>query len=209
MYLRKKLCNVIYAQYLFYKNSGQVRRTGLRRHKENSIKETSDISFKGLTSGVKKLPPLPTEDEWNNILDNKGVFRQRLEEDFSKHGDIVKRFYASEDYEYYYIDVVIADLTADGVPEQILSFDGGGTYGIIKYEIISGEEIIVTIEPQSVGRSGAFQPHDTGNGFSVIWYTEDMFPNGYCCPVEQITTTFKYEDMKFIAIEEKSESATY
>lgn len=167
------------------------------------VKEENPVLFEGLDSEIENLPAMPSYEEWALIMENSGIFQDRITQGVAEYGDLAKRFYSKKEYEGYYIDVVYADVTNDGVPESIVSFDGGGTYGIIKYTIVSGDLIIATIEPSSVGRSGALKPDINGNGFSMIWYTNDMFPNGYCCPVEKMVTDFVYENGEFSVMKEE------
>ena len=46
-------------------------------------------------------------------------------------------------------------MTGDGKPEHIVSFDGGGTYGILFYEIVKDDKIVATIKSESVGRGAS------------------------------------------------------
>jgi len=170
------------------------------------VEKTVPVTFKGLDSSTKALPPLPSDAAWEEKVGNTEIFKDRYLEVVQKYGNLAKRYYFSEDYDYYTIEVTEADLTSDGVPEKIISFDDGGTYGVEKYHIISGDKIIATIDSPSVGRGGGFLPDKSGNGFTFVWYTEDMFPNGYCCPVAKMVTRFVYENGGFkIASEDREE----
>jgi hypothetical protein len=163
------------------------------------------ITFKGIEITNKDLPPLPSDEEWVKVLEGSGIFENRYKEDVLEYGDILKRYYSSDDYYHYYIDLETMDVTADGVPEQIVSFDGGGTFGIELYEIVQGDKIIAVIDPVSIGRGGTVEANPDGNGFSVYWYREDMFPGGFCCPAAQMVTKFVYRDGDFKAISESVE----
>lgn len=189
---------------------GSVKRNYTLEATPSEVTENTkeQMSFQGFQSTIKDLPQVPSAEKWDSVLENSGVHRDRVESDFSKFGEIAKRFYADKEYQGYYIDIDYADITSDGIPEKIVSFDGGGTYGIIKYEIVSGDKIIASIKPQSVGRSGAFQPDPTGNGFSMIWYTEDMFPGGFCCPAEKMVTRFEYKNNVFVSTNEQRSKVT-
>ena len=155
---------------------------------------SSTISFKGLEMETRELPPLPSEEEWQLVIENSGVFRDRIEDDIKMYGDLAKRYYSSDEYKYLYIKVIEVELTSDDVSEKVVSFDGGGTYGITKYEIIENEKIIATIKPSSVGRSGSFLPDPSENGFTMVWYRDNgMFPNGYADPVAKMVTRFVFE----------------
>jgi len=160
------------------------------------------ITFTTYDNEMRNLPPLPTLKEWSKVLITKGAQADQIQRDVTEHGEIMKRYYTK--YEDIIFDLVEADVTADGTPEKIVSFDGGGTYGIIKREIIQDGQIIATIEPNSVGRSGSIQPHSDGNGFAVFWYTEDMFPSGFCCPTQQKITIFKYGANTFTPVSEET-----
>lgn len=162
--------------------------------------------FSGLYNTNEQLPEVPTNEEWESYLATTDVFENLYREKATKYGDIVKRFYIGQEYPQE-IDIIEADITNDGTPEQIVSFDGGGTYGITEYKIIQNETVIATLKPQSVGRSGEFIPDPNGNGFSLKWYTDDMFPNGYCCPANQMVTVFEYTNGEFSPMEEWEEKA--
>tara|TARA_R110000772_G_scaffold121384_3_gene227698 strand:- start:3371 stop:4039 length:669 start_codon:yes stop_codon:yes gene_type:complete len=162
------------------------------------------VRFTGLEIVEKDLPELPSSEEWQASLQANNIFRPRIER-AAAYGDLAKRYYSAEDNWPYIIEIRDADITADGIPEQIVSFDGGGTYGVERYEIVSGDKIIATISSPSVGRGGVLVPNPTGNGFSFIWYTNGMFPNGFCCPVGKLVTRFVYAQGEFRAAEEAAE----
>lgn len=160
------------------------------------------IPFSGLYNITEQLPNVPSNEEWESYLETTGTHENLYREKTTKYGDLVKRFYIGQEYPQY-IDVIETDVTNDGVPEQIISFDGGGTYGITEYKIIQNETIIATLNPPSVGRSGKFIPDSNGNGFSLQWYTADMFPEGYCCPIGYMETRFVYTDGQFVSYYEQ------
>jgi|GEM_PF-2730735 len=166
--------------------------------------DASIISFTSLDMETRELPPIPSEEEWQLVVENSGVFKDRLEDDFKMYGDLAKRYYSSDEYKHLYIKVIEVDLTSDDKLEKVVSFDGGGTYGIIKYEVIRENKIISTIEPSSVGRSGAFLPDPSENGFTMVWYRDnETFPNGYCCPVTKMITRFVFEENIFKPVYEQ------
>ncbi len=169
---------------------------------ENLKQITPSISFTGLDLHIKELPPMPSNEVWQEVLNNS-IFKERFEEDTNKYGEFMKRYYSDNEYSHFYIKVIEADLTSDGVLEKIVSFDGGGSYGVERYEIVQGDKVIATIKTPSVGRGGVFLPDASGNGFSITWYQEDMFPNGFCCPIAHKITRFVFEDGIFKPVYEQ------
>ncbi|MBY0309922.1 hypothetical protein K2Q16_02115 [Patescibacteria group bacterium] len=167
--------------------------------------ETGLITFKGLEMTEKALPPLPTQEEWDEVLRGSGVFENRYKEDAVKFGDIAKRYHSISDDNNPYINVEVADVTGDGQPEQIVSLSGGGSYGVDTYEIVQGESIIATIDAYSVGRGASLKPNESKDGFEMVWFRDDMYPGGYCCPSAQMVTKFKYHKGEYMAVSETVE----
>lgn len=163
------------------------------------------ITFKGLDTSRRILPPLPTPTEWDEVLRTSGIFENRYKEDVIKYGDIAKRYHSIEDENNPSIHVVVADVTGDGQSEQVISLSGGGSYGVDTYEIVQGEEVIAVIDSNSVGVGASFEPNKSGDGFEMIWFRDDMFPGGYCCPAAQMVTQFIYQDGSFKAVSETVE----
>lgn len=209
-----QLLAIVLGGSIFYLGFKLGIQTGIRNTPPEMVQQTTTtevtsapevnelITFKGIEITNKDLPPMPSDDEWVQVLEGSGIFENRYKEDVLKYGDILKRYYSSDDYYHYYIDVETVDVTGDGVPEQIVSFNGGGTFGVELYEIVQGDKIIAVIKPESVGRGGTVEANPDGNGFSVYWYREDMFPGGFCCPIAQIVTKFEYRDGEFEAASE-------
>jgi hypothetical protein len=155
------------------------------------------ISFTGLSTTSRPLPPLPTAEAWQQKIAGSGIFENRLREDAAQYGDIAKRLHMVNE-NYSYLTFSEHDLTADGIPEIIVAYSGGGSYGVDTYEIIQDDRVIATIDAPSVGRGALLTPSTDGNGFSMTWFRSDMFPGGFCCPAAQMVTTFVFKDGTFV-----------
>ena len=66
---------------------------------------------------------MPSDEEWELFLATTDVFENLYREKVTKYGELVKRFYIGQEYPHD-INIIEADLTDDGIPEQIVSFDG-------------------------------------------------------------------------------------
>lgn len=166
---------------------------------------TTTISIKGYENTDKELPKLPTDEEWNNLLNSieaVGV-RDSYIESAKENGDLGKR-YKFIDYGYD-IGNINADITGDGINENIIAIYDGGNHGPSEYQIIKDNKIIFTIKTGDFPIFVGVIPDPSSNGFTVKWNSSEMLTNGYCCPTGHISTRFVYENGKFMPMYEKKE----
>jgi hypothetical protein len=164
---------------------------------------TTTIALKGYKLDIKSVPPLPSDGQLQESM-QQSIIQLYYDENYKKFGELVRR-YAGEGY--LVTNIVEADVTGDGVVEQIVSLHAGGNHAPFAYEIVSGAQIIFSMKLIGEGPLllRSLVPADAGNGFTLSWQTWSHHDGGLCCPIGHTATRFTYSNGEFIPVYEQEE----